>query len=127
MMVRPPGLPVTSTMRPSRATMAGVMLESIRLPGSARLGRVPIRPAAVVSPGAALKSPISLFSRKPAPGTTIFEPYDCSSVVVSATALRSASTTDRCVVSCPAAGHSNVSGPDTEARSGPIVARRPAA
>ena len=60
--------------RPSFATMVGVMLDSMRLPGSARLGCVPINPVAVVSPGAALKSPISLFSRKPAPGTTIFEP-----------------------------------------------------
>ncbi len=50
------------------------MLDSIRLPGAARFGAVPISPSAVVRPGPALKSPISLFSRKPAPGTTIFEP-----------------------------------------------------
>ena len=36
--------------------------------------RVPMRPVASVRPGPALKSPISLLSRKPAPGTTIFEP-----------------------------------------------------
>src|SRR6185369_6728437 len=50
------------------------MLDSIRLPGSARFGFVPINPSAVVSSGAALKSPISLLSRNPAPGTTIFVP-----------------------------------------------------
>ena len=60
--------------------MVGVMLDSIRFPGSARLGPVPISPVWVVNPGAALKSPISLFSRKPAPGTVIFDPYPCSNV-----------------------------------------------
>ena len=50
------------------------MLESMRLPGAARLGSVPISPSAVVRPGPALKSPISLLRRKPAPGTTIFDP-----------------------------------------------------
>ena len=74
MMVRPPGLPVTMNSLPSLARMVGVMLESIRLPGAARFGGVPTRPSRFVRPGPALKSPISLFSRKPAPGTTIFEP-----------------------------------------------------
>ena len=74
MIVRPPGLPVAMTRRPSRATIVGVMLESIRLPGSVRFGPVPISPVSVVIPGAALKSPISLFNRNPAPGTVIFDP-----------------------------------------------------
>ena len=74
MMVRPPGLPMTMNSLPSLATMVGVMLESIRLPGAARLGSVPISPSLSSGPGPALKSPISLLSRKPAPGTTIFEP-----------------------------------------------------
>ncbi len=74
MIVRPPGLPVTMRSCPFFVTMVGVMLESIRLPGAARLGPVPMSPVASVRPGPALKSPISLFSRKPAPGTTIFEP-----------------------------------------------------
>jgi len=74
MMVRPPGVPTTMNSVPSRATMVGVMLESIRFPGAARLGSVPISPSLSVSPGPALKSPISLLSRKPAPGTTILEP-----------------------------------------------------
>ena len=80
MMVRPPGLPVTMNSLPSFARIVGVMLESIRLPGSARFGLVPIEPRSVVSSGASLKSPISLLSRKPAPGTTIFTPKPCSSV-----------------------------------------------
>src|SRR6266480_3921633 len=47
--VRPPGLPVTINSRPSLARMVGDMLESIRLPGSARLAFVPTSPSAVVS------------------------------------------------------------------------------
>ncbi len=74
MIVRPPGLPLTMNSLPSLARIVGVMLESIRLPGSARFGFVPIDPLSVVISGASLKSPISLFSRKPAPGTTIFTP-----------------------------------------------------
>jgi hypothetical protein len=74
MIVRPPGLPVTINSVPSRVTMVGVMLEIMRLPGAARLGSVPTSPDSVVSPGPALKSPISLFSRNPAPGTTMREP-----------------------------------------------------
>jgi hypothetical protein len=72
--VRPPGLPVTMNTFPSLARIAGVMLDSIRLPGAARFGAVPMRPSRVVSSGEALKSPISLLSRNPAPGTTIRDP-----------------------------------------------------
>ena len=46
---------------------------------------------------------------------------------MSATALRSASTTEKCVVSALSAGHSNVAGEETEARSSRIVCRSPAA
>ncbi len=74
MIVRPPGLPITATVRPSLARMVGVMLDSMRCSGRARLGSVPISPRSFVRPGAALKSPISLLSRKPAPGTVILEP-----------------------------------------------------
>ena len=74
MMVRPPGVPVTMNNWPSFAMIVGAMLDSMRLPGRARFGAVPIRPRSSVRPGPALKSPISLLSRKPAPGTTIFEP-----------------------------------------------------
>ena len=45
-------------------------------------------PWASVSSGPALKSPISLFRRNPAPGTVIFEPYACSRVYVIDTAFR---------------------------------------
>jgi hypothetical protein len=44
------------------------------LPGTIRLARVPIRPAVSVRSGIRLKSPISLFSRNPAPLTTAFDP-----------------------------------------------------
>ena len=74
MIVRPPGLPTTATSRPSRATIVGVMLDSIRCCGRTRFGSVPICPWSVVTPRCGLKSPISLLSRKPAPGTTIAEP-----------------------------------------------------
>jgi hypothetical protein len=74
MMVRPPGLPTTATSFPSFATMLGVMLDSIRCSGRARFGSVPIKPVESVSAGPALKSPISLFRKKPAPGTTMPEP-----------------------------------------------------
>ncbi len=80
MMVRPPGAPTTATSSPSFATIDGVMLESMRCSGRARFGSVPMRPRSVVIPGAALKSPISLLSRNPPPGTVIFEPYQLSIV-----------------------------------------------
>ena len=44
-----------------------------------------------------------------------------------ATALRSASTTDRCVVWSDSGGHSNDEGDDTDARSGRMPARSEAA
>jgi len=47
MIVRPPGLPVTMNSCPSFARIVGVMLDSIRLPGSARFGFVPISPSAL--------------------------------------------------------------------------------
>ena len=81
MIVRPPGLPMTMKSLPSFATIVGVMLESMRLPGRDEVRLRADEPLSVSSaPGPALKSPISLFSRKPAPGTTIFEPYPSSSV-----------------------------------------------
>ena len=52
-----------------------------------------------VSPGFLLKSPISLFSRKPAPLTTTREPKPPSRVYVFATAIPSRSTTEKWVVS----------------------------
>ena len=74
MIVRPPGEPTTATSSPSFARMLGVMLESIRCSGRARFGSVPISPRVFVRPGPALKSPISLLRRNPAPGTVIPDP-----------------------------------------------------
>ena len=74
MIVRPPGEPRTRTGLPAFATMVGDMLESIRFPGATRFGFVPMSPFSVVRPARGLKSPISLLSRKPAPGTTMREP-----------------------------------------------------
>ncbi len=73
-MVRPPGDPVTILTLPSRSTIVGVMELSIRFPGAMMLAGVPIRPDVSVRPGIKLKSPISLFSRNPAPATTAFAP-----------------------------------------------------
>jgi hypothetical protein len=74
MIVRLPGLPVISITLPSFATMVGVCEDSIRLPGAIWLGAVPMVPSRRVSPGYQLKSIISLFSRNPAPLTTMREP-----------------------------------------------------
>ena len=92
--VLPPGLPVTSTTRPSLVTMVGVCELSIRLPGSTRFGAVPIEPSRSVCPGFQLKSPISLFSRNPPPRTTTREPKLCSNVYVLATAIPDLSITE---------------------------------
>ncbi len=80
MIVLPPGDPVTSTVFPFRTTIAGLIEESIRLPGRIRFGAVPMSPIVFVSPAFLLKSPISLLSRKPAPDTTTRDPYPASRV-----------------------------------------------
>jgi hypothetical protein len=74
MIVRPPGDPVISTTLPPFDTIVGVIELSIRLPGSIRFAGVPTVPSDSVTPGFLLKSPISLFSRNPAPLTTTREP-----------------------------------------------------
>ena len=91
MIVRPPGEPVSSTTFPFFSTIVGVIELSIRLPGSIRFGGVPMPPVRFVSPGFLLKSPISLFNRKPVPFTTTCEPKPPSSVVVVVTAMPSRS------------------------------------
>ncbi len=70
----------------------------MRLPGSIEFASRPIKPYELGVFSRDEKSSISLFSKKPAPSTTIFEPNDRFSVVVYATALPAASITDRCVV-----------------------------
>ena len=71
LMIMPlPGLPVTSQLRPSLTTIVGAIELSMRLPGAIALVVPVTRPALFGCPGRAVKSSISLFSRKPAPGTT---------------------------------------------------------
>jgi hypothetical protein len=94
MMRLPPGVPTTSTALPSRDTMVGVIELSMRLPGATALAVPPVRPNLFGAPAFTLKSSISLFSRNPAPVTTWPFPYAPFSVVVVATALPSASTTE---------------------------------
>ena len=75
MIVLPPGDPVTSASSPFLVvTMVGVIEQSMRFPGSMRLGSVPISPVRLVKPGFRLKSPISLLSRMPVPLATTCEP-----------------------------------------------------
>jgi hypothetical protein len=49
MIVRPPGLPMTATNL-SRAMIAGVIDDNMRLPGRATLAAVPINPVVSVVP-----------------------------------------------------------------------------
>ena len=79
-MVRPPGLPITRRGLPSFATIVGVILESMRLPGAISLAVRPTTPKKLATPGLMLKSSISLFSRKPAPSTTVPLPNKVFSV-----------------------------------------------
>ena len=74
MMRLPPGLPVASQGLPSRKTMVGLMEDRGRLPPSIRLRSPCISPNRLGLPGNAAKSPISLFSNMPVPGTAILEP-----------------------------------------------------
>src|SRR5262249_51801391 len=67
MIVRLPGLPVTSTTLPFRATMVGVCDDSMRLPGAIWLGNVPMPPSRSVTPGRQLKSIISVVKKNPRP------------------------------------------------------------
>ena len=77
MIVEPPGEPAAKYGAPSFNTMVGLMLDRGRLPGAGRFGSY--------TPGADAaksKSVISLFSRKPRPGTVIPLPAICSMVLV---------------------------------------------
>ena len=93
MIVAPPGVPVTRSVRPSGSTtMVGVIADSMRLPGSMALASPWTSPNWFGTPGFEVKSSISLFSRYPAPRTTTFDPNQLLIVVVTATALPSRST-----------------------------------
>ncbi len=93
MIVAPPGVPVTRSVRPSGSTtMVGVIADSMRLPGAMALASPCTSPNWFGTPGFEVKSSISLFSRKPAPRTTTFDPNQLLIVVVTATAFPSRST-----------------------------------
>ncbi len=93
MIVEPPGVPVTSSTRPcGSSTRVGVMADSMRAPGRTALAGPCTRPNWLGTPGLAVKSSISLFSRNPAPSTVTRLPYSELMVVVTATAFPAAST-----------------------------------
>ena len=87
MMVEPPGEPRTSSGLPGAhfrlgpglqisgpTTMVGVMLESGRLPGAMALAGLWMRWYMLGTPGFAVKSSISLLSRKPSEPAVTPEP-----------------------------------------------------
>ena len=100
MIVRPPGEPVTMNSLPSLATIVGDMLDSIRLPGRARLGSVPMRPCLVGQPRAGIEVAHLVVQQEPAArarrSSSRSRLRACRS---STTALRCASTIEKCVVS----------------------------
>ena len=65
MIVGPPGEPSTSSGLPSLSTMVGVIAESGRFPGAIAFAALWINPYMFGTPGAEVKSSISLFSRNP--------------------------------------------------------------
>ena len=67
----PPGAPAVMNSLPSLRTIVGVIDESGRLPGAIALASPCTRPNMFGVPGLAEKSSISLFSRKPSPGTVM--------------------------------------------------------
>ena len=95
----PPPAPATRRSSPfASSTIVGDIDDSIRLPGSILFAAPCTRPNVFGDPGFAVKSSISLLSRKPAPATVTPLPNAVLSVVVIATAMPLPSTTLRCVV-----------------------------
>jgi len=78
--------------------MVGVMLLSGRFRGAIALASPPIRPYTFGTPGCAEKSSISSFKMIPVSPATSSEPKAVLIVVEHATALPSASMTERCEV-----------------------------
>ena len=76
----PPGVPRTSTGRPSRLTIVGLIELSGRLPGAIALASPCTRPKTLATPGLALKSSISLLSRTPVPAAVTLAPNQSLSV-----------------------------------------------
>ena len=105
------------------------MLDSGRLPGAMALAAAPTSPYMFGTPAFTAKSSIWLLSRMPVPGTTMPEPNQPFSVIVPATRLPSASSTEKWVVCwpCPPASTYPASRSLGVARSLRIEARRPAA
>ena len=99
MMVGPPAAPTTTRTRPaSSSAIVGVIDDSGRLRGATAFCSLPIRPNALGTPGSSEKSSISSLSTMPVLPATRWAPKPRLMVVVSATALPSASITDRCDV-----------------------------
>ena len=94
----PPDPPATAATWPPRVTMVGDMLLSGRLPGAMALASEPIRPKTFGTPGCAEKSSIVSLRMMPVSPATTIEPNVVLMLVVQATALPAASTTDRCDV-----------------------------
>src|SRR5258708_37680360 len=105
MMREPPAEPSTSAPPPSGPhTIVGDIDDNMRLPGAMALASPCTSPNMFAAPGAIEKSSISSFSTNPRPGTVTPLPNQALIVVVIATAVPSASTTDKCVVCGPAFG-----------------------
>ena len=91
----PPRLPTTSSNEPSRSrTIVGDIALSMRLPGWIAFASPCTSPNMFGLPGCAAKSSISSLRKNPAALTYTPEPKSALSVVVVATALPAASTTE---------------------------------
>src|SRR6185369_7571087 len=97
--VLPPGVPTTINSLPSFVIIVGVIELNILLLGAIAFASPPTKPNILGVPGLLLKSSISLFRRNPAPFTNTLLPNPPFKVVVTATALPSASTIEKWVVS----------------------------
>ena len=95
----PPLAPAAATVAPApgSTTMVGDMLDRGRFPGAGKFATEGASPYPFGAPGV-LKSSISLLSTTPVDGDVTLDPNAVLTVLVSATAFRSASTTDTCVV-----------------------------
>ncbi len=85
--VGPPGEPTIARSLPSLTMIVGVMLDSMRLPGSMPFCGPWTRPNMLGAPTFAVKSSISLFRVTPVPGTMTLEPKPPLRVKVLDTAL----------------------------------------
>ena len=116
-------------MRPvGPSTKVGVLEDSGRFFGAIALASAPMSWKPFGTPGLIEKSSIWLLSRMPVPGTMRPEPKKKLSVMVAATRLPLASSTEKCVVDGPGLGASTPGNIALGvARSMRIEARWPAA